>query len=481
MSIVGIDMGTLNSVIAVARNRGVDVIANEVFDRATPSLAGFGPKSRYMESPRGDDHPRNNHVFRRQTGDKAEWPSKLLTGPFGHTGRVFQNKDQLLDHSKREHESETSGLNEEHSHLRLQEAVVRARLPGQLPEISEGGDTPQLPVFNLHRERQRRLPSLEQRRLQPSLEPDIRFLHGERKPKVPESDRLTSARMLVIPGKLAGSLKINALGDTGAKYNFMDEAYAMSQADFVIDRHQIEQITLGHGKTVTTTGVTLTSFQFPVNGQLQYALADTGAGLLIMDEDYARGRGIRIKRSTQYRTRVRFADQTTAMTSGMAHGVKWQYGSEDGEVHSLNFHVLKNAPFNVILSENFLLGPDTNAFADYASYMVDEEDDDAANCFVIDIDHSYVNPAIDTREYRDHFETVRYGEEEDWIDSLSGDEQAAARVAVELRRAQWNPALPLTGANALNVVPLQFRPAKGPPTTFWRRLKIRFRARKTSA
>jgi len=38
----------LNTVIAVARNRGVDVITNEVSNRATPSLVGFGPKSRYI-------------------------------------------------------------------------------------------------------------------------------------------------------------------------------------------------------------------------------------------------------------------------------------------------------------------------------------------------------------------------------------------------------------------------------------------------
>jgi heat shock protein 4 len=48
MSVVGVDLGTLNTVIAVARNRGVDVIANEVSNRATPSLVGFGPKSRYI-------------------------------------------------------------------------------------------------------------------------------------------------------------------------------------------------------------------------------------------------------------------------------------------------------------------------------------------------------------------------------------------------------------------------------------------------
>ncbi|GJN67188.1 heat shock protein Hsp88 [Purpureocillium lilacinum] len=70
MSVVGVDFGTLKTVIAVARNRGVDVITNEVSNRATPyvppaslssrslgpqadkvdnrSLVGFGPKSRYI-------------------------------------------------------------------------------------------------------------------------------------------------------------------------------------------------------------------------------------------------------------------------------------------------------------------------------------------------------------------------------------------------------------------------------------------------
>jgi len=48
MSVVGLDFGTQNAVIAVARNKGVDVITNEVSNRATPSLVGFGPKSRYL-------------------------------------------------------------------------------------------------------------------------------------------------------------------------------------------------------------------------------------------------------------------------------------------------------------------------------------------------------------------------------------------------------------------------------------------------
>ncbi|KAK7531222.1 putative heat shock protein Hsp88 [Phyllosticta citricarpa] len=48
MSVVGVDLGTLNTVIAVARNRGVDVITNEVSNRQTPTLVGFGPRQRYI-------------------------------------------------------------------------------------------------------------------------------------------------------------------------------------------------------------------------------------------------------------------------------------------------------------------------------------------------------------------------------------------------------------------------------------------------
>ena len=48
MSVVGFDFGNLSSKIAVARNRGVDVICNEVSNRATPTLVSFGPRSRYV-------------------------------------------------------------------------------------------------------------------------------------------------------------------------------------------------------------------------------------------------------------------------------------------------------------------------------------------------------------------------------------------------------------------------------------------------
>ncbi|CCE79212.1 Piso0_001262 [Millerozyma farinosa CBS 7064] len=44
----GVDLGNNSTVIACARNRGIDIIVNEVSNRATPSLIGFGPKNRFI-------------------------------------------------------------------------------------------------------------------------------------------------------------------------------------------------------------------------------------------------------------------------------------------------------------------------------------------------------------------------------------------------------------------------------------------------
>ncbi|KAJ1552932.1 adenyl-nucleotide exchange factor sse1, partial [Cladochytrium tenue] len=47
ISVVGIDLGCQSSVVAVARNRGVDVVTNDVSNRATPTLVSFGDKRRF--------------------------------------------------------------------------------------------------------------------------------------------------------------------------------------------------------------------------------------------------------------------------------------------------------------------------------------------------------------------------------------------------------------------------------------------------
>ncbi|ORX37394.1 heat shock protein 70 family [Kockovaella imperatae] len=47
-SVVGIDLGNLSSKIGVARRKGIDIITNEVSNRATPSLISFTPRQRFI-------------------------------------------------------------------------------------------------------------------------------------------------------------------------------------------------------------------------------------------------------------------------------------------------------------------------------------------------------------------------------------------------------------------------------------------------
>ncbi|KAI9923783.1 hypothetical protein ASPWEDRAFT_110541 [Aspergillus wentii DTO 134E9] len=48
MSVVGIDLGAQSTKVGVARNKGIDIIANEVSNRQTPSLVGFNARSRAL-------------------------------------------------------------------------------------------------------------------------------------------------------------------------------------------------------------------------------------------------------------------------------------------------------------------------------------------------------------------------------------------------------------------------------------------------
>lgn len=46
MSVVGLDFGNQNLVVAVARKRGIDVIANEASKRETAAMVGFKDQAR---------------------------------------------------------------------------------------------------------------------------------------------------------------------------------------------------------------------------------------------------------------------------------------------------------------------------------------------------------------------------------------------------------------------------------------------------
>jgi len=59
MSVVGIDFGNSNSIIAVAQKGGVDVITNEVSNRQTPTMVAFGDKQREIGEPALTQYARN--------------------------------------------------------------------------------------------------------------------------------------------------------------------------------------------------------------------------------------------------------------------------------------------------------------------------------------------------------------------------------------------------------------------------------------
>lgn len=44
MSVVGLDFGSVNSVVALARRKGIDVVLNTESKRETPSMVNFGDK-----------------------------------------------------------------------------------------------------------------------------------------------------------------------------------------------------------------------------------------------------------------------------------------------------------------------------------------------------------------------------------------------------------------------------------------------------
>ncbi|KAJ7586402.1 heat shock protein 70 family [Mycena floridula] len=78
MAVVGVDFGTLHSKIGVARHRGIDIITNEVSNRATPSLVAFGPKQRSIGESAKTQETSN---FRNTVGGLKRLLGRSLNDP----------------------------------------------------------------------------------------------------------------------------------------------------------------------------------------------------------------------------------------------------------------------------------------------------------------------------------------------------------------------------------------------------------------
>lgn len=84
MSVVGFDFGNLQSVIAVARNRGIDVLQNEVGHRMTPSAVAFSGRQRFIGNEAASQamsNPKNTITnlkrFIGRKHDDAELPREM--------------------------------------------------------------------------------------------------------------------------------------------------------------------------------------------------------------------------------------------------------------------------------------------------------------------------------------------------------------------------------------------------------------------
>ncbi|KAJ8581594.1 heat shock protein 70 [Rhizopogon salebrosus TDB-379] len=88
MAVVAVDFGTLHSKIGVARNRGIDIIVNEVSNRATPSLVAFGPKQRAIGEPAKTQETSN---FKNTLGSLKRLIGRKLDDPDVAVEKKFLN------------------------------------------------------------------------------------------------------------------------------------------------------------------------------------------------------------------------------------------------------------------------------------------------------------------------------------------------------------------------------------------------------
>ena len=100
MSVLGLDVGNENCVVAVAKQRGIDVLLNDESNRETPAVVSFGEKQRFMGAVGAASatmNPRSTiSQVKRLIGRKFREPSvqdDLKLVPFetseGHDGGIL--------------------------------------------------------------------------------------------------------------------------------------------------------------------------------------------------------------------------------------------------------------------------------------------------------------------------------------------------------------------------------------------------------
>ncbi|KAH6724327.1 hypothetical protein BKA61DRAFT_27528 [Leptodontidium sp. MPI-SDFR-AT-0119] len=95
-----------------------------------------------------------------------------------------------------------------------------------------------------------------------------------------------------------------------------------------------------------------TTFEVPgyINGRSEVAFPDSGSDYNLASSDY-------ISRNNhpyiEQRLEITLPNGNTAITEGVAH-LEWSFEDVPGEVHKLQFHILKNCVHNILLGNPFL-------------------------------------------------------------------------------------------------------------------------------
>ncbi|GAA5994195.1 hypothetical protein JCM5350_002183 [Sporobolomyces pararoseus] len=89
-SVVGLDIGQYGSKIGAARNRGIDILVNEVSNRATPSLVAFGPRSRVLGESAKTQETSN---FRNTVGSFKRLIGRTIDDPDVEVEKKFMNAE----------------------------------------------------------------------------------------------------------------------------------------------------------------------------------------------------------------------------------------------------------------------------------------------------------------------------------------------------------------------------------------------------
>ena len=91
-----------------------------------------------------------------------------------------------------------------------------------------------------------------------------------------------------------------------------------------------------------------------INGCPVKAVPDTGSDVMLMSWRQARKLRLHVLTGSKYRTRLEFADGSTALTHGIVFNVNLRFGGANAGNRICNFHIMKRLPCDIILSNEFI-------------------------------------------------------------------------------------------------------------------------------